>query len=56
LRHSYASHCLQAGMEVGAIQQILGHASLETTATYTHVAAGATGAADTFPDLLDENL
>ncbi len=56
LRHSYATHCLQAGMEVNAIQQILGHASLETTATYTHVAAGITGAADTFPDLLDEHL
>ena len=56
LRHSYASHCLAAGMEVSAIQQILGHASLETTATYTHVTAGTTGAADTFPDLLDEGL
>jgi site-specific recombinase XerD len=56
LRHSYASHCLGAGMEVSVIQQILGHRSLETTATYTHVAAGTTGAADTFPDLLDENL
>ena len=56
LRHSYASHCLQAGMEVSAIQQILGHASLETTATYTHVIAGTRGATDTFPDLLDEQL
>ena len=56
LRHSYASHCLAAGMEVSAIQQILGHASLETTATYTHVTAGTTGTADTFPDLLDERL
>jgi integrase/recombinase XerD len=59
LRHSYASHCLQAGMPVGTIQQILGHASLETTATYTHVSlgtSGTTGAEAKFPDLLDENL
>jgi site-specific recombinase XerD len=56
LRHSYASHCLAAGMEIAAIQQVLGHASLETTATYTHVTAGATGADGAFPDLLDEAL
>jgi site-specific recombinase XerD len=59
LRHSYASHCQQAGVPVGTIQQILGHASLETTATYTHVSldtAGTTRAAHRFPDLLDEDL
>jgi site-specific recombinase XerD len=56
LRHSYASHCLAAGMEVSAIQQILGHRSLETTATYTHVAQSTTGAGRSFPDLLDEAL
>jgi integrase/recombinase XerD len=56
LRHSYATHCLGAGMEVTAIQQILGHRSLETTATYTHVAESTTGASNAYPDLLDEDL
>lgn len=56
LRHSYATHCREAGMHVSTIQQILGHANLETTATYTHVTEGTTRAGDNFPDLLDENL
>ena len=55
LRHSYASHCLQAGVKIGTIQQILGHASLETTATYTHVTGGTGGAEEPFPDLLAED-
>ena len=55
LRHSYASHCLHAGMPVGTIQQILGHASLETTATYTHVTEATTRAGVNFPDLLAED-
>jgi site-specific recombinase XerD len=55
LRHSYATHCQQAGMAVGTIQQILGHANLETTATYTHVTEGTTRAGDNFPDLLAED-
>jgi integrase/recombinase XerD len=55
LRHSYATHCLQAGMEVGTIQQILGHASVETTAIYMHVTASKNGIGDPFPDLLTED-
>lgn len=55
LRHSYASHCLQAGVKIGTIQQILGHASLETTATYTHVTGDTGGAEEPFPDLLAED-
>ena len=55
LRHSYATHCQQAGMDIGTLQQILGHASLETTATYTHVTEATTRAGDNFPDLLAED-
>ena len=56
LRHAFATHLLEAGVEVHTIQRLLGHQSIQTTTRYWHLTHASLMTQATRLELLDSAL